>query len=119
MSSQKSQVDRGYRKDRCGVNQALVMINLYVKFNVHSSYAKQVIVLKVGSRQTDGRTDAPGDDNKHLPSFWLRPRNSFLTLFTVDYLLTYTISPLLLPKSGLFICSDHCNPIPVSMHFAL
>ena len=32
------------------------MINLYVKFNVHSSYVKQVIVLKSGG-QTDGRTD--------------------------------------------------------------
>ena len=31
------------------------MINLYVKFNVHSSYVKQVIVLKSGG-QTDGRT---------------------------------------------------------------
>ena len=34
------------------------MINLYVKFNVHSSYAKQVIALKVADR----RTGAPGDD---------------------------------------------------------
>ena len=32
------------------------MINLYVKFNVHSSYVKQVIVLKIGG-QTDGRMD--------------------------------------------------------------
>ena len=32
------------------------MINLYVKFNGHSSYVKQVIVLKSGG-QTDGRTD--------------------------------------------------------------
>ena len=35
------------------------MINLYVKFNVHSSYVKQVIVLKSGEqtdRQMDGRT---------------------------------------------------------------
>ena len=31
------------------------MINLYVKFNVHSSYVKQVIILKSGG-QTDGRT---------------------------------------------------------------
>ena len=31
------------------------MINLYVKFIVHSSYVKQVIVLKSGG-QTDGRT---------------------------------------------------------------
>ena len=45
------------------------MINLYVKFNV-----KQVIVLKNGG-QTDGRTDAPGDDNRHPAKFWLRPKN--------------------------------------------
>ena len=36
------------------------MINLYVKFNVHSSYMKQVIVVKSGGqtdgRRTDGRT---------------------------------------------------------------
>ena len=50
------------------------MINLYVKFNVHSSYVKQVIVLKSGG-QTDGRTDAPGDDKRHPPKFWLRPKN--------------------------------------------
>ena len=36
--------------------QAFAMINLYVKFNVHSSYAKQVIVLKVVDSRTDGRT---------------------------------------------------------------
>ena len=50
------------------------MINLYVKFNVHSSYAKQVIVLKVADRRTDGRKDAPGDDNRYPPKFWLRPK---------------------------------------------
>ena len=44
----------GHRKVKCEISQALVMINLYVKFNVHSSYAKQVIVLKSGG-QTDGR----------------------------------------------------------------
>ena len=43
------------------------MINLYVKFNAHSTFAKQVIVLKVADR----RTDAPDDDNWHLPKFWL------------------------------------------------
>ena len=37
------------------IGQALVMINLYVKFNVHCSYAEQVIVLKVADRWTDGR----------------------------------------------------------------
>ena len=52
------------------ISQALVMINLYVKFNVHSSYAKQVRVLKVADR----RADAPGDDNRHPPKTWLRPK---------------------------------------------
>ena len=63
------------------------MINLYVKFNVHSSYVKQVIVLKSGG-QTDGRTDAPGDDNRHLPKFCLRPKKLThveLTLTTLEY----------------------------------
>ena len=64
---------RGHRKVKCEISQTLVMINLYVKFNVHSSYVKQVIVLKSGG-QTDGRTDAPGDDNRHPPKFWLRPK---------------------------------------------
>ena len=64
--SEKSQGNRGHRKVKCEISQALVMINLYVKFNVHSSYVKQVIVLKSGG-QTDGRTDAPGDDNRHPP----------------------------------------------------
>ena len=42
--------DRAHRKVKCELNQALVMISLYVKFNVHSSNAKQVIVLKVMDR---------------------------------------------------------------------
>ena len=55
--SGKSQGHWGHRKVKCEISQALVMINLYVKFNVHSSHAKQVIVLKVADRQTDERTD--------------------------------------------------------------
>ena len=54
--SEKSQGHRGHRKVKCEISQALVMINLYVKFNVHSSYAKQVIVLNVDDRRTAGRT---------------------------------------------------------------
>ena len=54
--SEKSQGHRG-QKGQCEMSQALVMINLYMKFNVHSSYEKQVIVLKVADRRTDGRTD--------------------------------------------------------------
>ena len=50
--SGKSQGHRGHRKVKCEISQALVMINLYVKFNVHSSYAKQVIVLKLAGGQT-------------------------------------------------------------------
>ena len=42
-------------------NQGLVMINLYVKFNVHSSNVKQVIVVIVADRQKR-------DDNRH-PSY--------------------------------------------------
>ena len=53
--SEKSQGHRGHRKVKCEMSQALVMINLYMKFNEHSSYAKQVIVLKVADRRTDGR----------------------------------------------------------------
>ena len=49
------------------------MINLYVKFNVHNSYTKQVIELNVADR----RTDAPGDDNMHPPKrrVWVVPTN--------------------------------------------
>ena len=54
--SEKSQGHRGHRKVKCENSQALVMINLYVKFNVHTSYAKQVIVLKVADGRTAGRT---------------------------------------------------------------
>ena len=54
--SGKNQGQRGYRKVKCAISQALVMINLYVKFNVHSSYVKKVIVLKSGGL-TVGRTD--------------------------------------------------------------
>ena len=63
--SGKSQGHRGHRKVKCEISQALVMINLYVKFNVHCSYAEQVIVLKVADGRTDGR---------HPPKFWLRPK---------------------------------------------
>ena len=31
-------------------------------------------MLKVADRRTDGRTDAPDDDNRHPPKFWLRPK---------------------------------------------
>ena len=65
---EKSQGHRGHRKVKCEISQALVMINLYMKFNVHSSYAKQVTVLKVADKRTDG------DDNRHPPKFRLRPK---------------------------------------------
>ena len=40
----KRQGQRGQGKVKCEINQALVMIKLYVKFIVHSSYTKQVQV---------------------------------------------------------------------------
>ena len=52
MTLPRSIGDRGHRKVKCELNQALVMINLYV-INVHSSNAKQAIVLKVEERQMD------------------------------------------------------------------
>ena len=55
--SEKSQGHGGHRNVKCKVSQALVMIHLYKKFNVHSSYAKQVLVLKVADRRTDGPAD--------------------------------------------------------------
>ena len=51
----KNKVHRGSRKVKFEISQALVM--KYVKFNVHSSYEKQVLVLIVADRLTD----APGD----------------------------------------------------------
>ena len=57
---EKSQGHRGHRKVKCEISQALVMIDLYAKFIVQSSYVKQVIVLKSGG-QTDGRTDRRTD----------------------------------------------------------
>ena len=72
--SEKIEVHRGDRKVKCEIRQVLVIINLYVKFNVHSTYVKQVIVLEVLDRQTG----APDDDNKHdkhPPKFWLRPKS--------------------------------------------
>ena len=45
------------------------MINLYVKFNVHSSYVEQVIVQKSGGQldgRTDGRTDGQTDGRTRL-----------------------------------------------------
>ena len=68
----KNQGHRGHRKIKCEISQALVMINqtLYVKFDVHSTYATHVIVLKVADRRTDRRMDQPDDDNKHPPKYW-------------------------------------------------
>ena len=51
---------RGQRKVKDELNQGLVMINLYVKPNVHSSNVKQVIDLKVAERRTDGRMTTIG-----------------------------------------------------------
>ena len=53
----KSQSYRGHRKS----------FNLYVKFIVHSSYAKTIIVQKMVDRQTY----APGYNKRHLPKLWL------------------------------------------------
>ena len=71
--SGKSQDHRGHRNVKCEISQALVMINLYVKFIVHSRYAKQVVVLKMADR----RLDTPDDDNRHPLKFWLRPKKTF------------------------------------------
>ena len=54
---------RGHRKVKCELNQALVMITLYVKFNVHSSNAKQAIVLKVAEVAEEHH------DNRNLLKF--------------------------------------------------
>ena len=46
--SGNNQGHRGHINVKCESNQVLVMINLYVKLNVHSSInRKQVITLKV------------------------------------------------------------------------
>ena len=77
--SEKSQGHRGHREVKCEISQALVMINLYVKFNVHSSYAKQISAKSGGQTdgRTDGRTDTPGDDNRHPSKLRLRPKNPY------------------------------------------
>ena len=48
----KNQGRRTNRKIKGALNQALVMVTMYVKFNVHSSNAKQVMVLNVVDRWT-------------------------------------------------------------------
>ena len=60
--SEKVKVMGGHRKVKCEISQALVMINLYVKFNVQS-----------------GRTAMPDDDNRHPPTFQLRLKNHITT----------------------------------------
>ena len=45
--------NRGDRKVKYELNQGLVMTNLYMKFNVHSSNAKQVTELKVVDSRMD------------------------------------------------------------------
>ena len=57
MVDQKKQGHRGHGKVKFEISQAL--INMYVKFYVHPTYVKQVILLKMANR----RADAPHDDN--------------------------------------------------------
>ena len=76
--SKKSQGRKGHRKVKCEISQASVMINLYVMFKVHSTYAKQVIELKVADRRTDGEADGQTTlmtTYRHPPKFWLRHEN--------------------------------------------
>ena len=87
------------------------MINLHVKFNVHSSYAKQVIVLKVADGRTDGRTDAPGDDNRHPPKFWLKPKKRDTTSY-LDKLMEHhreNYVQNILNCNNTLALSQHCN----------
>ena len=49
--------------------KAIGIVNLYLKFKVNLSNAKEVIALKWADRQTDGRTDADGDANRPKPKF--------------------------------------------------
>ena len=49
--SEKNKDQKCHRNVKCELNQGLVTINLYMKFNVHSSNVKKVVVLSGG--QTD------------------------------------------------------------------
>ena len=63
--NETNQGHRGHIKVKYELNQGLVIINLYMKLNVHASTVKQVIVLDVA----DSRTDTPHDDNWHSYQF--------------------------------------------------
>ena len=60
----RSEINQGHKdhkKVKCELNQGLVMIKLYVKFDVNSSNAKQdnakqAIVLKIAERRTTEQT---------------------------------------------------------------
>ena len=80
--SEKSQGHRGHRKVKCEIS-ALVMINLCVKFIVHSSYTRQVMVLEVADR----RTDAPGDDIRHPLKFCRCAKHSRLVNFREQHVI--------------------------------
>ena len=58
------------------------MINLYVKFNLYSSYGKQVTVLKVADRRTEA---APGDNDRYPPKLWPKPKTDFLVTLSCDF----------------------------------
>ena len=59
--SEKNQGHGGNKKVKRELSEGLLIINLFVKFNVHSSKVKQVIVLEVAHRWTDGRADGRTD----------------------------------------------------------
>ena len=56
-------IHSSHRIIKCELNRGLVIINLYVKFDVHFSNAKQIIV------QTDRRAEVKHDDNGYPTNF--------------------------------------------------
>ena len=53
--NEKLPIGKKTRNVKCELNKVLVMNNLYVKFDINSSSAKQFISAKIGG-QTDGQT---------------------------------------------------------------
>ena len=81
----------------CEINQASVMITLCVKFNVHSCYAKQAIMLKLPGRWTHPRK-----------KIWLIPENTDVNYIYINYI-NY--------KLHLFLLSGVCLQLPTRMCF--
>ena len=75
--SEKSQGHtwRGHSKVKCEISQDYTCMLRFICIPVKRE--------KSYSAKSGGQTDAPADDNRHTPKFWLRPKKIHLKLYSL------------------------------------